>query len=104
MQWRTLIQCWTKIDRFQLDRTERNGYITITFKQTEVAMSNNITIKLSDKAIVQIIKILSDSTTPTGTPINPLAMLGALGGLPPPPPKSEETIEEKPTIGFKARK
>ena len=104
MQWRTLIQCWTKIDRFLFDRTIQNGYNTSTFKQTEVAMSNNITIKLSDKAIVQIIKILSDSTTPTGMPINPLAMLGAMGGLPLPPPKSEDTKEEKPTIGFKARK
>ena len=104
MLWRTLKQCWTKTDRFQFDRTEHNGYIIITFKQTEVAMSNDITIKLSDKAIVQIIKILSDSTTPTGTPINPLAMLGAMGGLPLPPPRSEETTEEKPTIGFKARK
>ena len=36
-QWRTLTQCWTKIDRFPFDRTEHNGYITITFKQTEVA-------------------------------------------------------------------
>lgn len=66
-------------------------------------MSNDITIKLSDKAIVQIIKILTDSTTPTGMPINPLAMLGAMGGLPLPMPKptSEESTEEKPTIGFK---
>ena len=61
---------------------------------------NTITITLSDKAIVEIAKILS-TTTPTGTPINPLAMLGALGGLPLPPPKSEDTKEEKPTIGFK---
>lgn len=103
MQWRTLIQCWTKIDRFLFDRTIQNGYNTITLKQTEVAMSNNITIKLSDKAIVQIIKILSESTTPTGMPINPLAMLGALGGMPP-RPKLEEVKEDKPTIGFKASK
>ena len=61
---------------------------------------NKITITLSDNAIVEIAKILS-TTTPTGTPINPLAMLGALGGLPLPPPKSEDTKEEKPTIGFK---
>ena len=61
---------------------------------------NTITITLSDNAIVEIAKILS-TTTPTGTPINPLAMLGALGGLPLPPPKSEDTKEEKPTIGFK---
>ena len=61
---------------------------------------NTITITLSDNAIVEIAKILS-TTTPTGTPINPLAMLGALGGLPLPPPTSEDTKEEKPTIGFK---
>lgn len=64
---------------------------------------NTITITLSDNAIVEIAKLIA-TTTPTGTPINPLAMLGALGGLPLPPPKSEETTEEKPTIGFKARK
>ena len=64
---------------------------------------NTITITLSDNAIVEIAKLIA-TTTPTGTPINPLAMLGALGGLPLPPPKSEETKEEKPTIGFKARK
>ena len=61
---------------------------------------NKITITLSDNAIIEIAKLLS-TTTPTGTPINPLAMLGALGGLPLPPPKSEDTKEEKPTIGFK---
>ena len=64
---------------------------------------NTITITLSDNAIVEIAKLIA-TTTPTGTPINPLAMLGALGGLPLPPPKSGETKEEKPTIGFKARK
>ena len=64
---------------------------------------NTITITLSDNAIVEIAKLIA-TTTPTGTPINPLAMLGALGGLPLPPPKSEESKEEKPTIGFKARK
>jgi len=63
---------------------------------------NKITITLSDEAIIEIAKVLS-ATTPTGTPINPLAMLGALGGLPLPPPKSEDTSEEKPTIGFKAK-
>ena len=61
---------------------------------------NTITITLSDNAIVEIAKLIA-TTTPTGTPINPLAMLGALGGLPLPPPKGEEEIEEKPTIGFK---
>jgi len=61
---------------------------------------NTITITLSDNAIVEIAKLIA-TTTPTGTPINPLAMLGALGGLPLPPPKGEETKEEKPTIGFK---
>ena len=61
---------------------------------------NKITITLSDNAIVEIAKLIA-TTTPTGTPINPLAMLGALGGLPLPPPRSEETKEEKPTIGFK---
>ena len=61
---------------------------------------NTITITLSDNAIVEIAKLIA-TTTPTGTPINPLAMLGALGGLPLPPPKSEDTKEEKPTIGFK---
>ena len=65
--------------------------------------NNKITITLSDNAIVEIAKLIA-TTTPTGTPINPLAMLGALGGLPLPPPRSEETTEEKPTIGFKARK
>jgi|TARA_R110001592_G_scaffold308_1_gene1727 hypothetical protein len=65
---------------------------------------NNITIKLSDKAIVQIIKILSESSpTPTGMPINPMQLLGALGGMPP-RPMPEESKEDKPTIGFKARK
>ena len=64
---------------------------------------NTITITLSDNAIVEIAKLIA-TTTPTGTPINPLAMLGALGGLPLPPPRSEDTKEEKPTIGFKARK
>jgi hypothetical protein len=103
MRWRTLIQYWTKIDRFLFDRTTQNGYNIITFKQTEVAMSNDITIKLSDKAIVQIIKILSESTTPTGMPINPMHLLGALGGMPP-RPKLEEVEEDKPTIGFKASK
>ena len=61
---------------------------------------NKITITLSDNAIIEIAKLIT-TTTPTGTPINPLAMLGALGGLPLPPPKSEDTKEEKPTIGFK---
>ena len=61
---------------------------------------NKITITLSDNAIVEIAKLIA-TTTPTGTPINPLAMLGALGGLPLPPPKSEDTKEEKSTIGFK---
>ena len=61
---------------------------------------NTITITLSDNAIVEIAKLIA-TTTPTGTPINPLAMLGALGGLPLPPPQSEDTKEEKPTIGFK---
>ena len=66
-------------------------------------MTNNITIKLSDKAIVQIIKILSESSsTPTGMPIHPMQLLGALGGMPP-QPKSEEDKEDKPTIGFKAK-
>ena len=64
---------------------------------------NTITITLSDNAIVEIAKLIA-TTTPTGTPINPLAMLGALGGLPLPAPKGEETKKEKPTIGFKARK
>ena len=63
---------------------------------------NTITITLSDNAIVEIAKLIA-TTKPTGTPINPLAMLGALGGLPLPPPKSEDTSEEKPTIGFKAK-
>ncbi len=81
----------------------RTGYNIITFKQTEVAMSNNITIELSDKAIVQIIKILSQSSsTPTGMPINPMQLLGALGGMPP-RPMPEESKEDKPTIGFKAK-
>ena len=61
---------------------------------------NKITITLSDNAIVEIAKLIA-TTTPTGTPINPLAMLGALGGLPLPPPKSEDKEKEKPTIGFK---
>ena len=61
---------------------------------------NTITITLSDNAIVEIAKLIA-TTTPTGTPINPLAMLGALGGLPLPPPTSEDKKEEKPTIGFK---
>ena len=61
---------------------------------------NTITITLSDNAIVEIAKLIA-TTKPTGSPINPLAMLGALGGLPLPPPKSEDTKEEKPTIGFK---
>ena len=63
---------------------------------------NTITITLSDNAIVEIAKLIA-TTKPTGSPINPLAMLGALGGLPLPPPKSEDTKEEKPTIGFKAK-
>ena len=63
---------------------------------------NTITITLSDNAIVEIAKLIA-TTKPTGTPINPLAMLGALGALPLPPPKSEETTEDKPTIGFKAK-
>ena len=63
---------------------------------------NKITINLSDNAIIEIAKLLS-TTTPTGTSINPLAMLGALGGLPLPMPKpTSETEKEKPTIGFKA--
>ena len=61
---------------------------------------NTITITLSDNAIVEIAKLIA-TTTPTGGSINPLAMLGALGGLPLPPPKGEESKEEKPTIGFK---
>ena len=61
---------------------------------------NTITITLSDNAIVEIAKLIA-TTKPTGSPINPLAMLGALGGLPLPPPKSEDTKEDKPTIGFK---
>ena len=61
---------------------------------------NKITITLSDNAIIEIAKLIS-TTSPTGTSINPLAMLGALGGLPLPPPKSEEKTEDKPTIGFK---
>ena len=61
---------------------------------------NKITITLSDNAIIEIAKLIS-TTSPTGTPINPLAMLGALGGLPLPPPKGEEPTEDKPTIGFK---
>ena len=61
---------------------------------------NKITITLSDNAIIEIAKLIS-TTSPTGTSINPLAMLGALGGLPLPPPKSEDTKEDKPTIGFK---
>ena len=55
---------------------------------------NTITITLSDNAIVEIAKLIA-TTTPTGTPINPLAMLGALGGLPLPPPKSEDKDKEK---------
>ena len=62
--------------------------------------NNKITITLSDNAIIEIAKLLS-TTSPTGGSINPLAMLGALGGLPLPPPKGEESKEEKPTIGFK---
>tara|TARA_R110000824_G_scaffold180663_2_gene361168 strand:+ start:149 stop:346 length:198 start_codon:yes stop_codon:yes gene_type:complete len=65
-------------------------------------MTNNITIKLSDKAIVQIIKILSESSPSTGMPINPMQLLGALGGMPP-RPKPEDEKEDKPTIGFKAK-
>ena len=63
---------------------------------------NTITITLSDNAIIEIAKLIS-TTSPTGTPINPLAMLSALGGLPLPMPKptSEESTEDKPTIGFK---
>jgi hypothetical protein len=63
---------------------------------------NKITITLSDNAIIEIAKLLS-TTSPTGSPINPLAMLGALGGLPLPMPKptSEKETEEKSTIGFK---
>ena len=63
---------------------------------------NTITITLSDNAIVEIAKLIA-TTKPTGSPINPLAMLGALGGLPLPPPKSEDATEDKPTIGFKAK-
>ena len=68
--------------------------------------NNKITITLSDNAIIEIAKLLS-TTSPTGGSINPLAMLGALGGLPLPPPtapRGETKKEEKPTIGFKARK
>ena len=63
---------------------------------------NKITITLSDNAIIEIAKLIS-TTSPTGTSINPLAMLSALGGLPLPMPKptSEESTEDKPTIGFK---
>ena len=63
---------------------------------------NKITITLSDNAIIEIAKLIS-TTSPTGTSINPLAMLGALGGLPLPPPKSEDTTEDKSTIGFKTK-
>jgi len=65
---------------------------------------NKITITLSNSAIIEIAKLLSTSS-PTGKPINPLAMLGALGGLPLPMPKqtSEEPTEDKPTIGFKTK-
>lgn len=63
---------------------------------------NKIIINLSDNAIIEIAKLLS-TPTPTGTPINPMALLGALGGMPLPPPKSEGKKEEKPTIGFKAK-
>ncbi len=102
MPQRMLIQSWTKIDRLAIDNIIKISYI-IYINQTEVAMSDNkITITLSDSAIIQIAKLLSE-TTPTGTPINPLAMLGALGGLPLPPPKPEEVKEEKPTIGFKTK-
>jgi hypothetical protein len=67
--------------------------------------NNNITIELSDKAIVQIVKILSESTTPIGMPINPMQLLGALGGgMPRPRPVADESKEDKPTIGFKASK
>jgi hypothetical protein len=65
---------------------------------------NKITITLSDEAIIEIAKVLS-ATTPTGAPINPLALLGSLGGIPLPPPKNPDTKsgEEKPTIGFKLK-
>tara|TARA_Y100001973_G_C5198806_1_gene336167 strand:+ start:2784 stop:2996 length:213 start_codon:yes stop_codon:yes gene_type:complete len=65
---------------------------------------NKITITLSDEAIIEIAKVLS-ATTPTGAPINPMALLGALGGMPLPPPKKPEikSGEEKPTIGFKLK-
>ena len=61
---------------------------------------NKITITLSDNAVIEIAKLIA-TTKPTGSPINPLAMLGALGGLPLPPPTNENKTEEKPTIGFK---
>ena len=61
---------------------------------------NKITITLSDNAIIEIAKLLS-TTSPTGTSINPLAMLGALGGLPLPMPKPTSEEKEKSTIGFK---
>ena len=64
---------------------------------------NKITINLSDNAIIEIAKLLS-TTSPNGSPINPLAMLGALGGIPLPMPKpTSEDKEDKPTIGFKAK-
>ena len=65
---------------------------------------NKITITLSDEAIIEIAKVLS-TTTPTGAPINPMALLGALGGMPLPPPKNPnpKSGEEKPTIGFKLK-
>jgi len=62
---------------------------------------NKIIINLSDNAIIEIAKLLSTST-PTGMPINPMALLGALGGgMPLPTPKPEGKKQEKPTIGFK---
>ena len=65
---------------------------------------NKITITLSDNAIIKIAKLLSE-TSSTSAPMNPLAMLGALGGIPLPMPKStSNTKEDKPTIGFKATK
>ena len=64
--------------------------------------NNKITITLSDSALVEVVRLLT-TTTPTGAPINPMALLGALGGMPLPPPKKSDAkpTEEKPTIGFK---
>lgn len=66
-------------------------------------MKNKITISLSDNALIEIAKLLS-TIKPSETQMNPLAMLGALGGIPLPMPKpTSEDKEDKPTIGFKAK-